>query len=73
MRESLPSSSDTIQLSHPTGGESVAVSPVAGEAEALNDEVMLSPAPERPGGTIRVKLVYAGRSMPIPADDPWTP
>jgi hypothetical protein len=32
---------------------------------------MIEVAPDRPGGTIRVKLAYNGRSIPIPADDPW--
>jgi hypothetical protein len=43
----------------------------AEEMGILNDDVMIDVAPDRPCGTIRVKLVYAGRSLPIPADDPW--
>jgi hypothetical protein len=43
----------------------------AQEMGILNDDVMIDVAPDRPCGTIRVKLVYAGKSLPIPADDPW--
>jgi hypothetical protein len=49
----------------------VETSPTAGEMDILNDEVMIRAAPDRPTGTIRVKLIYAGRSTPIPAEDPW--
>jgi hypothetical protein len=45
--------------------------PSADEVDILNDDVLIVASPERPCGTIRVKLVYAGRSTPIPADDPW--
>ena len=45
--------------------------PSADEVDILNDDVLIEASPERPCGTIRVKLVYAGRSTPIPADDPW--
>jgi hypothetical protein len=41
------------------------------EGDVLNDDVMIEVAPDRPAGTLRVKLVYDGRSTPIPADDPW--
>ena len=41
------------------------------EADVLNDDVMIEIAPDRPCGTIRVKLAHEGRSLPIPADDPW--
>ena len=46
-------------------------SPMADELDLLNDDVLIEVAPDRPCGTIRVKLVHAGRSMPLPADDPW--
>ena len=46
-------------------------SPPADELDILNDDVLIEVAPGRPCGTIRVRLVYAGRSTPIPADDPW--
>jgi hypothetical protein len=49
----------------------VEIAPTADEPDLLNDDVMIQTAPDRPCGTIRVKLVYAGRSAPIPADDPW--
>lgn len=57
---------------HPaTSVAPVHASPTADEPEILNDDVLIEAAPDRPGGTIRVKLDYAGRSTPIPADDPW--
>jgi hypothetical protein len=49
----------------------VRTSPTADELDILNDDVLIEVAPDRPYGTIRVKLVHAGRSTPIPADDPW--
>ena len=49
----------------------VEMSPTVDEFDILNDDVLIEVAPDRPCGTIRVKLVYAGRSMPIPADEPW--
>jgi hypothetical protein len=39
--------------------------------DVLNDEVMIITTPPRPSGTIRVKLLYSGRSRPIPVEDPW--
>jgi hypothetical protein len=51
-----------------TAGEA---SPTADESETLNDDVLIELPPARPCGTIRVRFVYAGRSTPIPADDPW--
>jgi hypothetical protein len=41
------------------------------EMDVMNDDVMIEVAPERPRGTIRVRLIQAGRSSPIPAEDPW--
>jgi hypothetical protein len=41
------------------------------EPALLKDDVMIEATPSRPCGTIRVRLVYDGRSTPIPADDPW--
>ncbi len=49
----------------------VEMSPAVDEFDIINDDVLIEVAPDRPSGTIRVKLVYAGRSLPIPADDPW--
>jgi len=37
----------------------------------LDWEARIDESPLRPRGTIRVKLEYAGRSKPIPAEDPW--
>ena len=69
MPETLPLVRETI--GRPDGPEPAVTSPAAGEMEILNDEVLIKTAPDRPRGTIRVKLVYAGRSTPIPAEDPW--
>ena len=69
---SPPACEPIICPDHPTPpAEPVNRMPAADEWEILNDDVMIEVAPERPCGTIRVKLVYAGRSTPIPADDPW--
>jgi hypothetical protein len=38
--------------------------------DVLPDEVMIEVPPARPSGRLRVKLVWTGRSTPIPADDP---
>ena len=57
---------------HPeTAVAPVQTSSTADELDILNDDVLIEVAPDRPCGTIRVKLVHAGRSTPIPADDPW--
>ena len=50
----------------------VEVSPTVDQLDILNDDVMIEVAPGRPCGAIRVKLACAGRSTPIPADDPWS-
>ena len=42
-----------------------------GAVDVLNEDVTIELPPARRSGTIRVKLVPAGRSTPIPADDPW--
>ena len=45
--------------------------PVYDEEDILNlDAVIVTPPPRR-SGTIRVKLIYKGRSKPIPVEDPW--
>ena len=41
------------------------------ELDILNDNVLIPTAPARPSGTIQVTLTYAGRSIPIPVEDPW--
>ncbi len=69
---SPPACEPIICSDHPTSPvNAVNRAPAADEWDILNDDVMIEVAPERPCGTIRVKLVYAGRSTPIPADDPW--
>ncbi len=45
--------------------------PAADVMSILNDDLMIEVAPDRPTGTIRVKLVYAGRSTSVPIADPW--
>jgi hypothetical protein len=71
MAEALPLAQDTIKLPDLPEVRVVEASTAHGETDILNDDVMIDVAPDRPCGTIRVKLVYAGRSTPIPADDPW--
>ena len=44
--------------------------PVYDEEDILNWEVAITPPPH-PSGTIRVRLVYKGRSKPRPVEDPW--
>ncbi len=41
------------------------------EDDLLNWDVAITPPPPRRSGTIRVKLVYKGRSKPLPIDNPW--
>jgi hypothetical protein len=58
---------------HPSPGvAAVEMSPTADELDILNDDVLIEVAPDRPCGTIRVQLVCAGRSTPIPAEDSRT-
>jgi hypothetical protein len=71
MVDDLPLAHDTIKLPDLPEVRVVEASTTLGETDILNDEVMIDVAPDRPCGTIRVKLVYAGRSVPIPVDDPW--
>jgi hypothetical protein len=72
MPESSPLTHDTIKLSHPAEGEPIEAGPaIENMTDMLNDEVMIEIAPERPCGTIRVRLAYAGPSVPLLADDPW--
>jgi hypothetical protein len=68
--------SDVSHLIHdvpgPTRGQIGPPKVAADDAvDVLNDDVTIDVPPARPSGTIRVKLVPAGRSTPIPADDPW--
>ena len=71
MPESLPLTHDTIKLSHSAEEERVEPPPALEDTAPLNDEVMIEIAPDRPRGAIRVRLAYAGPSMPLLADDPW--
>ena len=70
MPEISPSTCDAIDLLDPPTDEAVKASPAVEQLGLLNDDVIIDLAPDRPNGTIRVKLVYTGRSTPIPADDP---
>ncbi|MYB94206.1 hypothetical protein F4Y43_10125 [Candidatus Poribacteria bacterium] len=45
--------------------------PTYDEEDILNWDAVVVPPPPRRSGTIRVKLIYKGRSKPIPDDDPW--
>jgi hypothetical protein len=72
MAEAVPAPLDAIKLSEMPEVGVVEAPTTLIETEMLNDDVLIDVAPDRPCGTIRVKLVYAGRSVPIPADDPWT-
>ena len=71
MPESLPLTREPIKLSHPAENESIEAQPAVDETAVLNDEVMIEIAPDRPRGTIRVRLAYAGPIIPLWADDPW--
>jgi hypothetical protein len=70
MPEISPSTCDAIDLFDPPTGESVKASPAVEQMGVLNDDVMIDLAPDRPNGTIHVKLVYTGRSTSIAADGP---
>lgn len=45
--------------------------PAYDEEDILNWDAVVVPPPPRRSGTIRVKLIYKGRSKPIPDEDPW--
>ena len=45
--------------------------PVYDEEDILNWDAAIVTPPPRQSGTIRVKLIYKGRSKPIPVEDPW--
>lgn len=38
--------------------------------EKLNWDVVIETPPPRPGGEVRVRLIYRGRSKPLPLTDP---
>jgi hypothetical protein len=71
MPEISQSTCDAIDWLNPPAVVPVKASPAVEQIGVLNDDVMIHLAPDRPNGTIRVKMVYTGRSTPIPADDPW--
>ncbi len=41
------------------------------EDDILNWDVAITPPPPRRSGTIRVRLVYKGRSKPFPVENFW--
>ena len=45
--------------------------PTYDEEDILNWDAIVVPPPPRRSGTIRVKLIYKGRSKPIPDENPW--
>jgi hypothetical protein len=54
-------------LSPPDGVQQPAASK---RADDVVDWDLYLPAPPRPQGTVQVHLVHAGRSRPLPVDDP---
>ena len=71
MPESVPLTHELVKISHTPEGEPIEPQPAIEETAEFNDEVMIQIAADRPRGTIRVRLAYAGPSTPILADDPW--
>ena len=72
MPDSLPLRLITlVKLSHPAADVSIEPQPAVEESAVADDEMIIQIAPNRRGGTINVRLAYVGRSMPLPADDPW--
>ena len=45
--------------------------PTYDEEDILNWDVAITPPPPRKSGTIRVRLIYKGRSKPLPVENPW--
>lgn len=45
--------------------------PVHDEEDILNWDAAIIPTPPRRSGTIRVKLIYKGRSKPMPVENFW--
>lgn len=41
------------------------------EEDLLNWDVAITPPPPRRSGTIRVRLIYKGRSKPFPVENFW--
>ena len=45
--------------------------PVYDEEDILNWDAAIITPPPRPSGTIRVRLIYKGRSKPMPIENFW--
>lgn len=45
--------------------------PVYDEEDILDWDTAIVTPPPRPSGTIRVRLIYKGRSKPMPVENPW--
>ncbi len=45
--------------------------PTYDEGDILDWDAAIITPPPRPSGTIRVKLIYKGRSKPMPVESPW--
>ena len=45
--------------------------PVYDEDDILDWDFTITPPPPRRSGKIRVRLIYKGRSKPMPVEDPW--
>ncbi len=45
--------------------------PTYNEEDILDWDAAITMPPPRRSGTIRVKLIYKGRSKPIPVENPW--
>ena len=45
--------------------------PSYSEEEILNVDAVIDIPPPRESGTIRVKLIYKGRSKPLPVENFW--
>ena len=45
--------------------------PTYDEEDILNLDAVIITPPPRQSGTIRVKLIYKGRSKPMPVENPW--
>lgn len=71
MSEIVPLDHNTIVPAQPHAVGTLESLATAEEMAILNDDVMIESPPVRASGTIRVRLVYAGRSTPIPSDEPW--
>lgn len=45
--------------------------PSYSEEDILNWDAVITPPPPRQSGTIRVRLIYKGRSKPFPVENFW--